>query len=96
MRNPLCAFQGWWRGKLERAEASGGWSVFWFFMTTGLLWSLLMFTLTSAYGFLSGDTYKYLSVQHRLFIDFVGGMFFGFIMWLLHLSRRAGRPAARR
>lgn len=96
MRNPFCEYKGWWQGRLERAEARGGWHLFWFYMTAGLCWSLLLFALTTAYGLLIGDTYKYLSLQERLAVQFLGGMLFGFITWLLRLSGAAGRPAARR
>ena len=95
MRNPFCALKGWQQGALERAEARGGWSVFWFYMTAGLCLSLFMFALTGAFRLLS-DAPTYLSPRERLFIDFVGGMLFGFVMWVLHLSRRGVRPAARR
>ena len=96
MRNPFRALLEWRRREMERVDALGGWRLFWYYMTLGLLWSLWMFAGTTAIDLLTGDTPRYLSLQDRMTINFGGGMLFGFVTWLIHTPRRAGRPSARR
>lgn len=82
MRNPLLKLREWWNREAERASAKGGWQLFWFSLTCGLIWSLLMLGWLTLTDLFSGD-YRRGILQARASLFFVCGMVLGLILWVL-------------
>jgi hypothetical protein len=91
MMNPFCAFKEWRRRALERASAKGGAHVFWFYMSVGLVWSLLMFGSTLLVDFYYRHARAAEGVPARALIYFVGGLLFGLVMWTIQETPGANR-----
>jgi len=81
MRNPLLQCRDWWNREGERAGTKGGWQLFWFCLTCGLIWCLFMVGWLTLFDLLNGD-YQPGTLQTRAFMFFVCGMVFGLILWV--------------
>lgn len=81
MRNPFTTYREWWNREAERASAKGGWQLFWFSLTCGLMWGLFMVGWLTLANLLDGD-YKPETLQNRSYLFFVCGMALGLILWV--------------
>ncbi len=91
MKNPLRTFTDWRRRELERAREKGGLRLFWFYMTMGLAWGLVMVAFTAALDYYNGGALRPGSLQDRWFVYFGGGLVFGLVMWLTQEVPGAGQ-----
>ncbi|HEX7313395.1 MAG TPA: hypothetical protein VF297_05715 [Pyrinomonadaceae bacterium] len=96
MRNELRALSDWRRRALERARARGGVHLFWFYMSLGLAWSLLMFGSTLLVDIYYRRAFDAEDLQTRALIYFVGGLLFGLGIWVVRETTGAGRADDRR
>lgn len=95
MKNPLRSYQNWRQQELERARAKGGFRLFWFYMSMGLLWSLFMVGAFTLIEYFDEGALDARSFQRHAATYFVGGLFFGFIMWVTQETPGVRRPADR-
>ena len=92
MKNPWRAYGDWRRQEAARVAALGGWRLFWFNMTIGLVWGLVMFASTVLLDYYRDGAPQFdrERVQLNALIYFVGGLLFGLAMWTLQPGRRGG------
>ena len=83
MTNPLRTYISWRRRQEERARDKGGLRLFWFYMTMGLVWSLLLTAFTALMNYYHVGALRPDDLKTRAFICFGGGLFFGLFMWLM-------------
>jgi hypothetical protein len=91
MENPFRTFISWRRRDLERARHEGGVRLFWFYMTMGLVWGLLMTALAAVMNYYHKGALVPDDMWNRAFVCFGGGLFFGLFMWLMNEVPGAGR-----
>jgi threonine/homoserine/homoserine lactone efflux protein len=86
MRNPLRTCIDLWEREGKRAKAKGGWQLFWFSLTCGLIWSIFMVGWLTLTDYLSDGAVSPRRIQNYASFFFVGGMVVGLLLWV---SRRA-------
>ena len=96
MKNPFRAVKDWRRQALERARTKGALHVFWFYLSMGLAWSLLMIAVFTALEYYDEGALDFEDFQTRALIYFVGGLFFGFVMWVLQETPGTGHSNTHR
>jgi hypothetical protein len=92
MKNPLWAYGDWRQRELERARAKGGFSLFWFYMSMGVVWSLFMVGSLTIFEYLSEGALDAGRLQRHAATYFVGGLIFGLITWVMEEPPRVRRP----
>lgn len=81
MRNPLCTCRDWWNREGERASAKGGLQLFWFSLTSGLVWAIFMVICLGLFDHFSSGKSVLASMQSHFLIYFVLGMVVGLSTW---------------
>jgi hypothetical protein len=95
MKNPCCTFRDWRQRELERARARGGLHLFWFYMSMGLAWGLVMCVAVTLLEYHDEGALDAGRLQRHAAIYFVGGLLYGLILWVTQERRGAALPGQR-
>jgi hypothetical protein len=92
VKNPLRSYKEWRQRELERARVKGGFRLFWFYMSMGLVWSLFMVGAMTLLELFDEGGLDAGSFQRHATIYFVGGLVFGLVMWVTQEPSGVRRP----
>jgi hypothetical protein len=87
----MLTYRSWGRRRLDRARVKGGWHVFWFYMSLGLVWGMFLLATISLVEYFYDGTLDAKSFQRNAGIYFVAGLLYGLLMWILQEASGASR-----